>query len=51
MISLAQVFLEYSDTAGCANARNVLNGRKFGDNIVNAGFYPEDRYYSRDYSA
>lgn len=46
-----QVFLEYSDTVGCANARNVLNRRKFGGNIVNAVFYPEDRYYSQDYSA
>ncbi|KAH7545975.1 hypothetical protein FEM48_Zijuj01G0151100 [Ziziphus jujuba var. spinosa] len=48
---VGKVFLEYSDTVGCANARNVLNRRKFGGNIVNAVFYPEDRYYSQDYSA
>ncbi|PON96081.1 U2 snRNP auxilliary factor, large subunit, splicing factor [Trema orientale] len=48
---VGKVFLEYADTAGCANARNVLDGRKFGGNIVSAVFYPEDRYYSRDYSA
>ncbi|XP_024024050.1 splicing factor U2af large subunit B isoform X1 [Morus notabilis] len=48
---VGKVFLEYADAVGCANARNVLNGRKFGGNIVHAVFYPEDRYYSRDFSA
>uniref|UniRef100_A0A803QGH2 Splicing factor U2af large subunit n=1 Tax=Cannabis sativa TaxID=3483 RepID=A0A803QGH2_CANSA len=47
---VGKVFLEYADTTGCANARNVLNGRKFGGNIVNAVYYPEDRYYSKDFS-
>lgn len=51
MVFLLQVFLEYSDPMGSANARNVLNGRKFGGNIVNAVFYPEDRYYCQDFSA
>ncbi|KAF3451501.1 hypothetical protein FNV43_RR07596 [Rhamnella rubrinervis] len=51
MSGVGKVFLEYSDTMGCANAKNVLNGRKFGGNIVNAVFYPEDRYYCQDYSA
>ncbi|KAB1221928.1 Splicing factor U2af large subunit A [Morella rubra] len=48
---VGKVFLEYSDTAGCANARNALNGRKFGGNVVNAFYYPEDKYHSRDYGA
>ncbi|KAL5537865.1 hypothetical protein UlMin_046210 [Ulmus minor] len=48
---VGKVFLEFSDTVGCTNARNVLNGRKFGGNSVKAVFYPEERYYSRDYSA
>ncbi|PQM39231.1 splicing factor U2af large subunit B isoform X2 [Prunus yedoensis var. nudiflora] len=39
---VGKVFLEYSDTGSCANARNVLSGRKFGGNIVNAFYYPED---------
>jgi hypothetical protein len=44
-----QVFLEYSDTSSCANARNALNGRKFGGNTVNASYYPEDKYNNGDY--
>ncbi|KAK9936343.1 hypothetical protein M0R45_013190 [Rubus argutus] len=48
---VGKVFLEYSDTGSCANAKNVLGGRKFGGNIVNAYYYPEDKYYNRDYSA
>jgi hypothetical protein len=44
-----QVFLEYSDTSSCANARNALNGRKFGGNTVNASYYPEDKYHNGDY--
>ncbi|KAJ6979061.1 hypothetical protein NC653_027273 [Populus alba x Populus x berolinensis] len=44
-----KVFLEYSDTSSCANARNALNGRKFGGNTVNATYYPEDKYHNGDY--
>lgn len=46
-----QVFLEYSDTSGCSSARNALSGRKFGGNVVSAVYYPEDKYYDRDYGA
>ncbi|KAF5473104.1 hypothetical protein F2P56_009744 [Juglans regia] len=48
---VGKVFLEYSDIAGCANARSALNGRKFGGNVVNAFYYPEDKYHIRDYGA
>lgn len=51
MIFHLQVFLEYSDISGCANARNALNGRKFGGNVVSAIYYPEDKYYIKDYGA
>ena len=46
-----QVFLEYSDTGGCSSAKNALNGRKFGGNVVCATYYPEDKYYDGDYGA
>lgn len=46
-----QVFLEYADNVGCANARTALSGRKFGDNTVRAVYYPEDSYYNRDFTA
>ncbi|KAF8391370.1 hypothetical protein HHK36_023674 [Tetracentron sinense] len=46
-----KVFLEYADTAGSAMARNALSGRKFGGNVVSAVYYPEDKYFNRDYNA
>ncbi|CAK9152511.1 unnamed protein product [Ilex paraguariensis] len=48
---LGKVFLEYSDTSGCANARDSLSGRKFGGNTVTAVYYPEDKYKDADYGA
>ncbi|XP_059435958.1 splicing factor U2af large subunit B-like isoform X2 [Corylus avellana] len=48
---VGKVFLEYSDIIGCANARNALNGRKFGGNAVNAFYYSEDKFKTRDYGA
>ncbi|XAR59147.1 hypothetical protein NMG60_11014813 [Bertholletia excelsa] len=48
---VGKVFLEYSDSAGCANAKDALNGRKFGGNVVTAVYYAEDKYYNMDYSA
>lgn len=47
---VGKVFLEYADTAACANAKNMLGGRKFGGNTVTADYYPEDKFYSADYS-
>lgn len=47
---VGKVFLEYSDSADCANARSMLGGRKFGGNTVTADYYPEDKYCSADYS-
>ncbi|KAL6538635.1 hypothetical protein OROGR_012623 [Orobanche gracilis] len=46
-----QVFLEYSDAAGCRKAKSALRGRKFGGNTVAALYYPEDKYYGGDYTA
>ncbi|XP_031250814.1 splicing factor U2af large subunit B-like isoform X6 [Pistacia vera] len=48
---VGKVFLEYYDIAGCATAKTALNGRKFGGNLVKAYYYPEDKYFNRDYSA
>lgn len=48
---LGKVFMEYSDTTGCSNARDALSGRKFGGNSVTAVYYPEDKFYNRDYGA
>ncbi|XP_016489101.1 splicing factor U2af large subunit B isoform X2 [Nicotiana tabacum] len=46
-----KVFLEYSDITGCSNAKAALAGRKFGGNTVIAIYYPEDKYYDKDYAS
>ncbi|KAL6992593.1 hypothetical protein U1Q18_010704 [Sarracenia purpurea var. burkii] len=48
---VGKVFLEYSNSANCATAKDALNGRKFGGNTVTAVYYAEDKYYSMDYGA
>ncbi|KAK3018851.1 hypothetical protein RJ639_004416 [Escallonia herrerae] len=48
---LGKVFLEYVDIAGCSSARDALSGRKFGGNVVTAVYYPEDKYFNREYGA
>ncbi|THG05411.1 hypothetical protein TEA_006639 [Camellia sinensis var. sinensis] len=37
---VGKVFLEYSDAAACANAKDALSGRKFGGNAVTAVLVP-----------
>ncbi|KAI4325490.1 hypothetical protein MLD38_030882 [Melastoma candidum] len=46
---VGKVFLEYADMEGATKARNGLNGRKFGGNIVTAVFYPENKFAHGDY--
>ncbi|KAI4331428.1 hypothetical protein MLD38_029618 [Melastoma candidum] len=46
---VGKVFLEYADVDGATKARNGLNGRKFGGNIVTADFYPENKFAQGDY--
>ncbi|GAB2231419.1 hypothetical protein Droror1_Dr00010425 [Drosera rotundifolia] len=47
---VGKVFLEYSDITGCAKAKSMLGGRKFGGNTVTAVYYSEQKFYSGDYS-
>ncbi|KAK6932547.1 RNA recognition motif domain [Dillenia turbinata] len=47
---VGKVFLEYADTGGSASARKALSGRKFSGNTVTAIYFPEDKFYSRDFS-
>ncbi|KAF8409289.1 hypothetical protein HHK36_005363 [Tetracentron sinense] len=47
---IGKVFLEYIETAGSANAKNALRGRSFGGNVVSAVYYPEDKYFNREYN-
>ncbi|CAL5183413.1 unnamed protein product [Lathyrus oleraceus] len=46
---IGKVFLEYSECSSSLAAKNALNGRKFGGNIVTAVYYPEEKYHSMEY--
>ncbi|KAL5096674.1 hypothetical protein RYX36_001001 [Vicia faba] len=46
---IGKVFLEYADCTASLAAKNALNGRKFGGNIVTAVYYPEENYHSMEY--
>ncbi|XP_043715064.1 splicing factor U2af large subunit B-like isoform X24 [Telopea speciosissima] len=46
---VGKVFLEYTDTDGATKARQGLNGRRFGGNLVTANFYAEDKFSQGDY--
>ncbi|XP_054801658.1 splicing factor U2af large subunit B-like isoform X2 [Prosopis cineraria] len=46
---VGKVFLEYSDSSGSFTAKNALNGRKFGGNVVSAFYYSEEKYHSSQY--
>ncbi|KAI4386747.1 hypothetical protein MLD38_004654 [Melastoma candidum] len=44
-----KVLLKYVDMEGAARAQNVLNGRRFGGNVVIAVFYPQNKLAQGDY--
>ncbi|XP_072999166.1 splicing factor U2af large subunit A-like isoform X1 [Typha latifolia] len=48
---VGKVFLEFSDATGSSRAKAALHGRKFGENVVSAAYYPEDKFLSGDYGA
>lgn len=43
--------MEYADIESASKARQALNGRKFGGNVVIGLFYPEEKYARADYTA
>eukprot|EP00270_Netrium_digitus_P015137 TRINITY_DN525_c0_g1_i2.p1 TRINITY_DN525_c0_g1~~TRINITY_DN525_c0_g1_i2.p1 ORF type:complete len:153 (-),score=42.72 TRINITY_DN525_c0_g1_i2:325-726(-) len=47
---VGKVFVEYVDTQGAMKAKQSLNGRKFGGNVVQAAYYSEDKFSQADYS-
>lgn len=46
---VGKVFLEFADTNASERARTSLNGRKFGENVAVAEYYPEDKFNAGDY--
>mmetsp|Transcript_56250 Transcript_56250/g.134039 ORF Transcript_56250/g.134039 Transcript_56250/m.134039 type:complete len:639 (+) Transcript_56250:85-2001(+) len=41
-------FIEFVNLEGSSKAKKGLNGRKFGENTVEAEFFSEEKYYRRD---
>eukprot|EP00470_Lotharella_oceanica_P016394 CAMPEP_0170180586 /NCGR_PEP_ID=MMETSP0040_2-20121228/22385_1 /TAXON_ID=641309 /ORGANISM="Lotharella oceanica, Strain CCMP622" /LENGTH=223 /DNA_ID=CAMNT_0010425283 /DNA_START=244 /DNA_END=915 /DNA_ORIENTATION=+ len=46
---LGRVFLQYATKEDATNARQTLHGRRFSDNLVEARFYPVDKFEAKDY--
>lgn len=43
-------FIEFATIEGSSKAKKALNGRRFGGNLVEAEFYSEDKYQSKDFA-
>lgn len=48
---VVKVFLEYSNVKEAAKAKEVLNGRKFGGNTVQAVYFSEDKFSRGEYES
>lgn len=46
---VGMVFLEYADIEGSLKAKEALNGRKFGGNMVTAVYYSEEKFFNGDF--
>lgn len=46
-----QVFLEYANVTDSARAKVSLHGRRFGENVVSATYYSEEKFATGDYDA
>lgn len=49
MPGVGKIFVEFEDTAGCMAALQALSGRKFASRTVVTSFFPEEKYYNRDF--
>uniref|UniRef100_A0A7S0ZSJ5 RRM domain-containing protein n=1 Tax=Noctiluca scintillans TaxID=2966 RepID=A0A7S0ZSJ5_NOCSC len=45
---LGYAFVEFVSVEGASKAKKGLNGRKFGENSVEAEYFSEEKYYRRD---
>ncbi|XP_074592825.1 splicing factor U2af large subunit B [Curcuma longa] len=46
---VGKVFLEYANITDSARAKVALHGRRFGENVVCAAYYPEEKFSIGDY--
>jgi len=42
-------FIEFATIEGSSKAKKALNGRRFGENTVEAEYFSEDKYYVKDF--
>ncbi|XP_064941044.1 splicing factor U2af large subunit B-like isoform X4 [Musa acuminata AAA Group] len=48
---VGKVFLEYANVTDSARAKVSLHGRRFGENVVSATYYSEEKFATGDYDA
>ncbi|CAL9071264.1 unnamed protein product [Musa textilis] len=46
---VGKVFLEYANVSESARAKVALHGRRFGENVVSAAYYSEEKFSTGDY--
>lgn len=42
-------FIEFATIEGASKAKKALNGRRFGENNVEAEYFSEDKYYAKEF--
>jgi len=47
---IGYAFVEFATVEGASKAKKALNGRRFGENLVEAEYFSESKYHSRDFA-
>lgn len=47
---MGYAFVEFATIEGASKAKKALGGRRFGDNLVEAEYFSEDKYHARDFA-
>lgn len=47
---MGYAFIEFATIEGASKAKKALSGRRFGDNLVEAEYFSEDKYHARDFA-
>jgi len=47
---LGYAFIEFATIEGASKAKKALNGRKFGNNLVEAEYFDEEKYARKDFA-
>merc|ERR1719409_833966 len=47
---LGFAFIEFATIEGASKAKKALNGRKFGENLVEAEYFSEEKYFAKQFA-